>query len=117
MEKAIRFGDLVRSAGRPQTFALWTAPKENRSLTQAIRQNRVVTVVQEPTGKRKDFGLIGFHEGPHSSYLLFPRRLPQKEGRIIGLNYDLIEEPSVSKPVTQGKHKVRTKAAKPTPVG
>jgi hypothetical protein len=51
MEKTLRFGDLVRNSGRPETIALWTDPKKDRTLTRAIKENRVLTVIQEP-GKR-----------------------------------------------------------------
>ncbi|HWI56239.1 MAG TPA: hypothetical protein VNZ22_03350, partial [Bacillota bacterium] len=60
MEKRIRFGDLVRDSGRPQIVTLWTNPKQNRSFNQAVKTNRVLTVIPEPTRKQKDFGLIGF---------------------------------------------------------
>jgi hypothetical protein len=95
MEKTIRFGDLVRNAGRPQSIALWTAPEEDHSFMRAIRQNRVLTVVQQHTTKHKDFGLIGFHREPGASYLVFPRSLPADLGqasRVIGINYQLLAE-------------------------
>jgi len=99
MEKTIRFGDLVRNAGRPQTFALWTDPKKSRLLNKATRENRVLTIIQEPTSKRKDFGMIGFLQEPNAMYLLFPRAVPREQGRVIGLNYALIDEPPVRNPV------------------
>ena len=97
MEKKIRFGDLVREAGRPQTHALWTDPKKDRSLRQAIKENRIVTVIREPTSTHKDFGRIGFHPQAHASFLIFPRPLPStaNDSRVIGLNYQLIEEPEI----------------------
>ncbi len=100
MEKRIRFGDLVRESGRPQPFTLWTDPKQDRSFTQAVKHNRVLTVVQEPGSKHRDFGIIGFHEQPHASYLLFPRALPKgNDSRVIGINYQLLELPNVTNPV------------------
>jgi hypothetical protein len=56
--KELRFGHLVRNSGRPQVITLWTKPQENRALTDAIKKNKVLTVIQEP-GKR-DCGRIGF---------------------------------------------------------
>ena len=41
MEKNIRFGDLVRSSGRPQTHTLWTEAKEDKQLHQAIKKIRL----------------------------------------------------------------------------
>ncbi len=100
MEKRTRFGDLVRESGRPQPFTLWTDPKRDHSFTQAIKHNRVLTVIQEPGSKHRDFGIIGFHEQPHASYLVFPRALPKgNDSRVIGINYQLIELPTVTNPV------------------
>ena len=100
MEKKTRFGDLVRESGRPQPFTLWTDPKHDRSFSQAVKANRVLTVIQEPGSKHKDFGIIGFHEQPHASYLVFPRSLSKENNsRVIGLNYQLIELPEVTNPV------------------
>ena len=58
MEKKIRFGDLVRYSGRPQTVAPWEKPEKIPAFNRAIKQNRVLTIVQE-LGK-KDHGAIGF---------------------------------------------------------
>jgi len=94
MEKKIRFGDLVRNSGRPQTHTLWTDLKKDTALRQAIKKNQVVTVIQDPTSKRKDFGRIGFHQQLGSSYLIFPRPLPSHDecSRVIGINYQLLED-------------------------
>ena len=95
MANTIRFGDLVRSAGRPRTFSLWSGnAKKDRTLQQAIRSNRVLTVIQEPTSTRKPFGRIGYHQNESALYLLFPRALAEDtESRVIGINFDLLDEP------------------------
>jgi len=62
----------------------------------AVRENRVLTVNQEPASKRKDFGEIGFHRHKHASYFVFPRALKKDPGRVIGINYDLVSEPEES---------------------
>lgn len=91
MDKKLRFGDLVRLSGRPGVFTLWTKPEKDRAFTRAVKENRVLTVIQEP-GKR-DYGLIGFQLHPGASYLIFPRPLPRdQETRVIGINYQLVEE-------------------------
>jgi hypothetical protein len=96
MEKNVRFGDLVRNSGRPQTVALWSKPEKDPTLSRAIKEKRVLTVVQEP-GKA-DHGTIGFKLLPGALYLVFPKPLPQQPNvRVIGLNYELIEEPVVPK--------------------
>jgi hypothetical protein len=107
MEKKVRFGDLVRHAGRPEVATLWTDPKRDSSFTKAIRQNRILTVLRKPTTKRTDYGMIGFHEEPQAMYLVFPRPLPQgQDSHVIGINYQLLDEPAVDNPV-------RPKASKP----
>lgn len=91
--KPIRFGDLVRNSGRPHTLALWTEPKKMGELQKAIRTNRVLTVWQPNVGTKRDVGIIGFKQGPLSSYLIFPRPLPADKGQsVIGINYLLIDE-------------------------
>jgi len=65
MEKKLRFGDLVRNSGRPQPLTLWTKPEESRVFTRAIKENRVLTVIQEP-GKT-DCGAIRFYLRPGAS--------------------------------------------------
>src|SRR5205807_4758098 len=92
MEEKLRFGDLVRNSGRPRIVTLWTRPEKNPELTKATKANRVLTVMQQP-GKR-DYGLIGFKMRPGASFLLFPRALPDEPGaRVVGINYQLTEEP------------------------
>ena len=113
MDKTIRFGDLVRNAGRPEVVALWTDPKRDRQFTKAVRENRVVTVIQQPTSKRKDYGRIGFDQQAFASYLVFPRPLPHaNDARVIGINYELIEESTVLDPVKVAVP--RSKAKLPT---
>jgi hypothetical protein len=107
MGKQLRFGDLVRDSGRPKTVALWTKPEDNPELTRAIKQNRVLTVLQE-SGK-KDHGLIGFKVLPGALYLEFPKILPDaNDAVVIGINYQLIDEPPVPE-------EDRAKPAKPPP--
>ena len=108
MEKRIRFGDLVRNSGRPRTITLWTDPKKDRNFSKAVKENRIITVIQDPASTRKGFGQIGFHEQPNAFYLAFPRPLPdEKDSRVIGINYDLLEEPTVE---SNSRRKVTPKA-------
>jgi hypothetical protein len=73
---------------------IWaTQPGRDRAFTAAVKSNRALTVVRDPTNKRKDYGEIGFHERPGAVYLVFPRPLPKaSEGRVIGINYQLLAE-------------------------
>ena len=67
---------------------------------QAVKQRRVMTVIQKPGSKKKDFGEIGFHQQPHASYLVFPKPIPaDTNSKVIGIKYDLVEEPTVQDPV------------------
>jgi hypothetical protein len=58
MAKEVRFSQLVTASGKPETFTLWTDPKKNSAFMKAARENRVLTIVQKPTGAKKDSGLI-----------------------------------------------------------
>lgn len=98
MEKKVRFGDLVRNSGRPQIITLWTDPDKDPKLKHAVQQNRVLTVL-EPPGKRP-FGFLGLKTEPHAVFLLFPRPLPKTSpARVIGINYQLVQESSVADPL------------------
>jgi hypothetical protein len=88
----IRFRDLVKTSGRPEPKSLWMDPKRDRQFMHAIKANRILTVVQPPASKKTDFGEIGFHQQPHSTYLIFPKPLPVGQGRVIGIKYDLVEQ-------------------------
>lgn len=63
----------------------------------AVREDRVLSLRQEPASKRKDFGVVGFDEGKHTTYLIFPKPLTAfLDSRIIGINYDLLREASTA---------------------
>lgn len=112
----IRFRELVSKSGRPEMVTLWSDPKRDSHFMKAVKQNRVMTVVQEPRSKKKDFAEIGFHQLPHASYLVFPKPLPaDRKSRVIGIQYDLIEQPPPKDPVPKdkleaGRHQAKTKA-------
>jgi|GEM_PF-2137137 hypothetical protein len=113
MAKEIRFGELVKHSGKPQVITLWTNPKRDRSFAKAVKENRVLTVIQKPTGKRKDFGQIGFHQKTHASYFVFPKPLPKEPLRVIGIKYDLVEQGTVSDPVrTSSNEEPKKRSAK-----
>ena len=113
MDKKLRFGDLVRNSGRPQIITLWTEPGKNNALTRAIKGNRLLTIIQQP-GKR-DYGRIGFQMQPGASFLLFPRALPKEpDARVVGVNYQLVEEPAVADPI-RPEHTKSSRPAKAKP--
>jgi len=92
MPKKIRFMELVKSSGKPEMAALWTGPRANPAFMKAVRENRVATLVQKPTGTKKDVGHLGFHQQQFANYLVFPKPLPKvADAEIIGIKYDLLK--------------------------
>ena len=100
MPKEIRFQQLVKTSGKPVIVSLWTDPRRDRPFMKAVKENRVLTVIQEPASKRKDFGLTGFHPETHAAYLVFPKALPLR-ARVVGIKYDLVDQPQVRDPVSR----------------
>jgi hypothetical protein len=110
MPKQVRFTQLVKEAGRPHPATLWVAdPTKDPEFKKAIDQNRIVTVHHVNVGSKKESGEVGFKKGGAASYLIFPKELPEPEGtRIIGLKFEMLDEPEVKNPV-------KIKTAKPKP--
>ena len=99
-KSTVRFAQVVKECGRPEPITLWTDPKKDRNFQAAARDNRVMTVVQETVGTRKDFGVVGFYQAEHASYLAFPKSLDRFKGkRVIGIKYDLLNVPKSEDPV------------------
>jgi hypothetical protein len=114
MGKTLRFGDLVRASGRPRTVTLWMNPESDPSFSKALRQNRVLTIESE-AGK-KEFGKIGFHPQHGATYLLFPKSLPQQPAsRVVGINYQLIDEPRPERPARTTNVRVANNIAESKP--
>lgn len=106
----IPFTQLVKSCGNPATALLWEQPGKDQSFMRAVKENRVLTIVQK--GGKADSGQIGFQESQHATYLLFPKPLPkQPEARVVGIRYDLIKEPAVEDPVKPTQPKTVKKRA------
>ena len=110
----IRFGDLVRNSGRPQVVTLWTEPAKDPTVSRAIREHRILSV-SEAQGKRP-YGAFGLHPGPHTLMLVFPRPLPQEsDARVIGINYQLLEEPDLKASVSGSRLRPNAKRRSPKP--
>ena len=93
-QKTARFKDLVEKCGTPEAYTAWVDPKRDSRFQAAWRENRVLTIHQNPTGHTKDFGVVGFHNEPNVGYLLFPKPLTEFEGRkIVGIAYDAVHTP------------------------
>jgi hypothetical protein len=86
-----RFASLAKKFGGPYAATLWSDPKSDPDFSKAIKQNRVVTIVSENVGSRKDYGKIGYHPGANASFLIFPKTLPKDDdSRIVGIQYDVL---------------------------
>ena len=100
--KQVRFASLVEAAGRPTVYTPWQDPKQDPAFRAALRRNRVVTIDRVNVGAKKDAAEVGFFERDNALYLLFPKSLAAFRGkRIVGLNYDLLEQaPASARPRT-----------------
>lgn len=127
MANQVRFTQLVKASGRPHSATLWVAdPAKDPEFKKAIAENRIVTVHLVNVGSKKESGEIGFIKGGAASYLIFPKSLPLAEGtRVIGLKFDMLDDPKVKDPVKiePAKRKPKTEHAnivefpKPKPTG
>jgi hypothetical protein len=115
---------LVKAAGKPYVATLWTDPKNDRHFTQAVRENRVLTVHQPVKAHKKDFGVVGFHEDKNVSYFVFPKRLrAQPKTQVVGIKYNLLAPEPVTDPITRASvaqprshHRRSTTAPTETPI-
>ena len=90
--RELRFRDLVAASGKPQVVSLWTKPEADRVFMKAVKENRVLTLIQPPTTKHKVYGIVGFQK--QASYLVFPNPLPVKElFRVRGIKDELLAHP------------------------
>lgn len=104
----MRFSKIVEKIGKPEPYTLWLPPEKDSRLKAALKGHRVMTLHQESTGHATDFGEVGFEQGAQGSFLLFPKSLKRFEGkRVVGIKYDLLQEPPDA-PAREPK-----KAAKP----
>ncbi|MGV3772148.1 MAG: hypothetical protein ACO1QB_04545 [Verrucomicrobiales bacterium] len=107
--KTVRFAKLVESSGKPYAKTLWFDPESDTQFKKAIRQNRVLTVAQANVGQKKDVGIIGFLPDKRGAILVFPKSIPYDSGaRVIGIKWDLVEEPPPADPVDWTKIKKKT---------
>ena len=87
--KTARFEAVVQEAGAPVSVTLWTKPEEDRDFMRAVKEGRVVTVIQQNVGTKKDFGLVGFHPHEMATYLVFPKAMSQPDQtKIVGIKYE-----------------------------
>src|SRR6185436_9594835 len=102
--KTVRFTKLVEEPGEPVPVTLWTEPEEDRDFAKAMREGRVLTVVQRNVGARADYGLVGFFKEPLAMYLLFPKKLAHpEETKVIGIKYEQLAETKPKGPLHKPK--------------
>ena len=112
--KTARFATLVKAAGRPEVVTLWDDPSANRPFRKAVQEGRVLTVVQENVGTKKDSGIVGFTKKKNASYLVFPKTLKAfGNARIAGIKYDLLREARPSDPVKASSRQLKKKEGPP----
>lgn len=118
MAETVRFSELVKAAGVPEVYLPLADPRRDREFMRAVRSDRVLSLKQEPTGTRKDFGAVGFLEEKFISYLVFPRSLAKfKNRRVVGIKYDQLRQAALRTPETASRDRsIRPKPApKPKP--
>lgn len=114
--KIARFKELVEKCGTPEAYTAWVDPKRDQRFQVAWRENRVLTIQQNPAGQTKDFGIVGFHKDGNVSYLLFPKPLTEFEGRkIVGIAYDAIHTPPRGPVVKPSASKKKVTPPRPNP--
>ena len=125
--KTVRFSQVVARSGQPEVYTLWTAPEDDREFQTALKEHRVLTVHQETTGSRKDYGEVGFTKDRSGNFFIFPKSLKAFEGRrVVGVKYELLDagkeaapkkpaKPPIAKPAAKSVEKQRKNATSPAP--
>lgn len=117
--KKTRFAKIVESSGKPQPYTLWTAPEKDSLFRKALKEDRIMTILHEPAGTRKETAVVGFVEKPNALFLLFPRSVEAfRDQQIIGVKYNLLAAPPLGKPVKSSRKPstpARPKPEKPPP--
>jgi hypothetical protein len=124
--KQVRFGKIVETGGKPAAYLAFSDPDKDRSFMRAAKDSRVVTIKQDPTSKRKDFGIVGYEKEKYATYLIFPKSLEEFNGqRVIGIDYSILQSadvrvggkiPAVPKKPEPKKEKTKSAAVpKPEP--
>jgi len=97
-KKTVRFTQVVEAAGRPVPVTLWTEPEKDKAFSKAMREHRVLTVIQRNAGSKTDYGLVGFFKEPLATYMVFPKKLAYPaETKVVGIKYDQLAESKPAK--------------------
>src|SRR5688572_2735334 len=104
--RTVRLAQLISASGQPEEVTLWTKPDDNPDFKRAVKQKRVMTVIQRNVGTKKDFGLIGFFAKPKAAFWVFPRSLePSPETKVIGIDYEKLATAKSNGPVFKSSRK------------
>lgn len=112
--KSVRFTELVKSAGKPESYTLWVDPKKDGTFQRALKQHRVLSVHQETAGAKADYGSVGYEGDKHAQILIFPKSIEGFAGRrVVGVKYDLLERPrQISRTTTKATAREKKKEEK-----
>jgi hypothetical protein len=102
--------------GTPEVYLPLSDPKHDRHFMRAVRDVRVLSLKQEPSGTKKDFGKVGYSPERFVSYLIFPKSLKRFEDqRVVGIKYDTLSEAAVFTPKARPSPRGRSMKPKPLP--
>jgi hypothetical protein len=97
MRETVRFSELLKVVGKPEIYLPLADPKRDRAFMHAVREDRVLSLKQQPTGTKKDFGVVEFLPERYVSYLIFPKPLTAFKGkRAVGIKYDVVSDAAIS---------------------
>jgi hypothetical protein len=89
--KTVRFAAIVKKAGPPVSYLLWSEPDKDPKFKRALKEHQVMTIHREVRGPHKDHGEVGYLPDRHAQFLVFPKSLRRfEEKRIVGIDYDLL---------------------------
>jgi|tagenome__1003787_1003787.scaffolds.fasta_scaffold20579510_1 hypothetical protein len=98
-EKTVRFSKLVEEFGKPALYLPLADPNKDPKFLEAAKENRVLTIKQDPTSKQKDFGIVDFLREKFVTYLIFPKSLePFANARVVGIKYDELSDTTIAPP-------------------
>jgi hypothetical protein len=112
--RTVRFDALVKTSGQPEEITLWAKPQEDPEFMRAVKQRRVMTIIQTNVGTKKDFGLIGFFPQEKAAFWVFPKPIDEsEESKVIGIKYDKLAAGTPKGPLYRPSKKVQRTRASP----
>lgn len=94
----MRFAEVVKNCGRPESYVLLTDPAKDKELQVALKAQKVMTVFQASRDGKADHGEVGLEAGLGRQFLVFPQSLRAFTGRpVIGIKYDLLQSAEPAK--------------------